>query len=86
VRPTTAIDDGRIRLVDRLKVMDVSGGENVHPAEIENFSPRTAAVVDLADVAAEQVFLGFAADEDGGRAVVQADQRWAADLVVVGRQ
>jgi fatty-acyl-CoA synthase len=42
--------DGRIRLVDRLKDMYVSGGENVYPAEIENVLHRHPQVAEAAVV------------------------------------
>lgn len=41
-------DDGDIFIVDRLKDMFISGGENVYPAEIENFLYDLPAIAEVA--------------------------------------
>ena len=60
-----ADEDGFVPIVDRMKDMIISGGENIYPAEVE------AAILELAGVAGCAVF-GVADDKWGevGRAVV----------------
>ena len=55
-------DDGYLFIVDRLKDMIVSGGENIYPAEVENALTDLPGLVDVAVVGA--------ADEQWGETVV----------------
>lgn len=61
-------EDGYFYLVDRLKNMFISGGENVYPAEIENVLHGHPAIVDAAVVAVPDDRWG-----EVGRAIVVAE-------------
>ncbi|MFD0921914.1 long-chain fatty acid--CoA ligase [Saccharopolyspora rosea] len=63
----TADDDGHYRVVDRLKDMFISGGENVYPAEVEAVLREHPGVVDAAVVGLPDPVWG-----ETGRAVVVA--------------
>ena len=61
--------DGRVRIVDRIKDMYISGGENVYPAEVEEVLCRHPAVAEVAIVGVADDRWG----ETGSAWVVPAD-------------
>ena len=86
-------DDGDYWIVDRLKDMFISGGENVYPAEIENLLYRMpgvaeAAVIGVPDPKWVEVGLAVIVLEPGAwldQASVQAYCRWLAGYGAAAR-
>ena len=72
----TRDDEGYLRIVDRLKDMYISGGENVYPAEVEQAIYAHPAVVECAVIGVADPTWG-----EVGRAfvVVRADERIEAE-------
>jgi fatty-acyl-CoA synthase len=73
--------DGDIFIVDRLKDMFISGGENVYPAEVENFlhdlpDVAEAAVIGVPDARWGEVGLAVVVPRPGSK--VEPDRLWAA--------
>ncbi|PQA88965.1 long-chain-fatty-acid--CoA ligase [Hyphococcus luteus] len=70
-------EDGFIYVVDRIKDMIISGGENIYPAEIENVLAKCPGIADVAVIGAP--------DEKWGEVVkVVAVKRAGADLDEAG--
>lgn len=79
-------EDGCLYIVDRLKDMIISGGENVYPAEVERVLAAMPGVVDVAVVLAadphcRRVVLAVPVGDRGGlTAAESAGYRYAVDV------
>jgi fatty-acyl-CoA synthase len=69
-----ADDDGYVRIVDRIKDLIISGGENIYPAEVEEVFYRHPAVAECAVIGVPDERWG-----EVGRAVVVTRAGFAAD-------
>ncbi|KAF2134987.1 acyl-CoA synthetase/AMP-acid ligase-like protein II [Dothidotthia symphoricarpi CBS 119687] len=72
-------DDGYVRITGRIKDLIIKGGENIHPAEVENclFSHPAVAeisVVGLPDERYGEVVAAFVVPHEGAEGVVSAEE------------
>jgi fatty-acyl-CoA synthase len=77
-------DDGYLYIVDRIKDMYISGGENVYPAEVERVlddhpDVLEAAVVGVNDAKWGEVGVAFVIARPGGRIDPQALRQWCRE-------